>query len=212
MKYPEFAPAGTRRPAARTVLEIGFLLGLVLTIVLTAALWQYRAVCDRVCQDTLRLHILANSDTLEDQLLKLRVRDAVLEQVAALTENAQDKQQAVQAVRAALPTLRATAEQTVRAAHSSQSVQCSLEQAEFAPRDYGTFSLPGGSYLALRIELGEAAGHNWFCVLYPALCVGSSDAEYAQADENALVFGEYRVRSALLDTARAAWKALRQTS
>ena len=64
------------------------------------------------------------------------------------------------------------------------------------------------SYTALRIELGSAQGHNWFCVLYPALCVGSSEARYADTEENALVFGGYQVRFALLDTARSVWQKI----
>lgn len=68
--------------------------------------------------------------------------------------------------------------------------------------------LPAGTYTALRIELGSAQGHNWFCVLYPALCVGSSEARYADTEENALVFGGYQVRFALLDTARNVWQKI----
>ena len=64
------------------------------------------------------------------------------------------------------------------------------------------------AYTALRIELGSAQGHNWFCVLYPALCVGSSKARYADTEENALVFGGYQVRFALLDTARSVWQKI----
>ncbi len=70
------------------------------------------------------------------------------------------------------------------------------------------FWLPAGTYTALRIELGSAQGHNWFCVLYPALCVGSSEARYADTEENALVFGGYQVRFALLDTARNVWQKI----
>lgn len=70
------------------------------------------------------------------------------------------------------------------------------------------FWLPAGTYTALRIELGSAQGHNWFCVLYPALCVGSSEARYADTEENALVFGGYQVRFALLDTACSVWQKI----
>ena len=73
---------------------------------------------------------------------------------------------------------------------------------------YSGFWLPAGTYTALRIELGSAQGHNWFCVLYPALCVGSSEARYADTEENALVFGGYQVRFALLDTARSVWQKI----
>ena len=192
----------------RKILEWGCACGLLLTIVLTAAAVRYQAVCTCVCGDTLRLHILANSDAVEDQLLKLRVRDAILEQVAAATQQAENKQQAVQALRAAMPDLQQTARQTLQRAGSNQQVQCRLEKIPFDARRYSGFWLPAGTYTALRIELGRAQGHNWFCVLYPALCVGSSEAKYADAEENALVFGGYQVRFALLDTARSVWQKI----
>ena len=189
----------TRRVSPRRVLELGFALAFVLTVAISAAAVRYQAVCREICGDTLRLHILANSDTLEDQRLKLQVRDAVLDTVADLTPRAQTKQEAVEAVRAALPELKAIAEQTVQ---GRQTVAVRLEQMDFEAKDYGDFRLPAGEYTALRIELGSARGHNWFCVLYPALCVGSSGARYRNPEENALVFGKYEVRFALLDAAR----------
>ena len=93
--------AGAGPLRIRKILEWGCACGLLLTIVLTAAAVRYQTVCARVCGDTLRLHILANSDTVEDQLLKLQVRDAVLEQVTAATQYAETKQQAVQTLRTA---------------------------------------------------------------------------------------------------------------
>lgn len=97
--------AGAGPLRIRKILEWGCACGLLLTIVLTAAAVRYQTVCARVCGDTLRLHILANSDTVEDQLLKLQVRDAVLEQVTAATQHAETKQQAVQTLRTAMPDL-----------------------------------------------------------------------------------------------------------
>ena len=94
--------AGASPLRIRKILEWGCACGLLLTIVLTAAAVRYQTVCARVCGDTLRLHILANSDTVEDQLLKLQVRDAVLEQVTAATQYAETKQQAVQTLRTAM--------------------------------------------------------------------------------------------------------------
>lgn len=190
----------SRRVPLRRVLELGFALAFVLTVAFSAAAARYQAVCREICGDTLRLHILANSDTWQDQHLKLQVRDAILDTVAGLTAHAQSKQEAVAAVRAALPELKAIAEQTVQ---GRQTVAVRLEQRNFDAKDYGNFRLPAGEYTALRIELGSAQGHNWFCVLYPALCVGSSEARYRNPEENALVFGQYEVRFALLDAARA---------
>ena len=192
----------------RRVLELGAGLALALTVVLTAYADWHRRTAARVRADTVRLHILANSDTWDDQLLKLQVRDAVLEQVTAATQYAETKQQAVQTLRTAMPDLQRTAQRTLRHAGSSQQVQCRLEEIPFAARRYSGFWLPAGTYTALRIELGSAQGHNWFCVLYPALCVGSSEARYADTEENALVFGGYQVRFALLDTARSVWQKI----
>ena len=196
------------QPRTRRILEWGCACGFLLTIVLTAAVVHYNAVCTRVCGDTLRLHILANSDTWEDQLLKLQVRDAILSQVAQLTQNAENKQQAVQKLDAAMPVLQMTAQRALRHAGCTQPVQCRLEEMPFAARRYSDFWLPSGTYTALRVEIGRAEGHNWFCVLYPALCVGTSEARYENAEENALVFGEYQVRFALLDSARSVWRSL----
>ena len=197
MKHPAF-----HLPVRRAAVEIGMALGLVLTVVLTAMLWHRQQVSAAVCADTLRLHILANSDTIEDQLLKLKVRDAVLAEMPDILSGATDKADAVAAVRTAQRRLQKTAEDTLRREGSAQTVAVRLEQTEFAARDYGSFRLPGGTYTALRIELGKAEGHNWFCVLYPELCIGSSGARYEDDAENALVFGGYEIRFALLDGAK----------
>lgn len=197
MKHPAF-----HLPVRRAAVEIGVALGLVLTVVLTAMLWHRQQVSAAVCADTLRLHILANSDTIEDQLLKLKVRDAVLAEMPDILSGATDKADAVAAVRTAQRRLQKTAEDTLRREGSAQTVTVRLEQAEFDARDYGSFRLPGGTYTALRIELGKAEGHNWFCVLYPELCIGSSGARYEDDAENALVFGGYEIRFALLDGAK----------
>ena len=153
----------------------------------------------QVRADTLRLHILANSDTLDDQLLKLQVRDAVLAALPPAVTEAATPDEAAAALQYALPALQQAADTALHRAHSPQAARLRLEQWDFAARDYGSFTLPGGAYTALRIELGEARGRNWFCVLYPALCVSGSTAAYPTADENALVFGRFEVRCAVAD-------------
>ena len=107
--------------------------------------------------------------------------------------------EAAAALQYALPALQQAADTALHRAHSPQTARLRLEQWDFAARDYGSFTLPGGAYTALRIELGEARGRNWFCVLYPALCVSGSTAAYPTADENALVFGRFEVRWAVAD-------------
>ncbi len=183
----------------RKVLELGVGLGFLLTVVLTLGLSWRQSVADRVRSDTIRLHVLANSDTIEDQLLKLKVRDAILEALPASVTEADTPQQAVHAMKNALPALQYAANRAMQGAHSGQIAVVRLEEFDFDAKNYGTFALPGGTYTALRVELGAAQGHNWFCVLYPALCVSGATAEYPTKAENALVFGQYEVRLALLD-------------
>ena len=98
-----------RGARVRRALELGCALGFVLTVLLTAAAGRYQSLCRRVCGDTLRLHIVANSDSTADQLQKLAVRDALLEAVAAITAQAQNRDEAVAAISRALPWLQATA-------------------------------------------------------------------------------------------------------
>ena len=187
------------RTPKRKVLELGVGLGLLLSVVLTVAAEQRGKVAAQVRADTIRLHVLANSDTIEDQLLKLEVRDAILDALPAAVTSAATPQQAAQALRTALPQLQRAANLALHQAHSAQRAAVRLETADFAARAYGSFALPGGAYTALRVELGDAQGHNWFCVLYPALCVAGATAEYPTPQENALVFGRYEVRFALWD-------------
>lgn len=186
----------------RRVLELGVGLALALTVVLTAYADWHRRTAARVRADTVRLHILANSDTWDDQLLKLQVRDAVLAALPPAVTQAQSPQQAVRALQTALPALQAAADSALHRAHSPQTAALRLDRHNFSARDYGSFSLPGGEYTALRIELGTAQGRNWFCVLYPSLCISGSTAAYPSADENALVFGRFEVRLAVADFIR----------
>ncbi len=183
----------------RRVLELGVGLALALAIVLTVGADWHQRTAAQVRADTLRLHILANSDTLDDQLLKLQVRDAVLAALPPAVTKAATPDEAAAALQSALPALQQAADTALHRAHSPQAARLRLEQWDFAARDYGSFTLPGGAYTALRIELGEARGRNWFCVLYPALCVSGSTAAYPTADENALVFGRFEVRCAVAD-------------
>ena len=106
----------------RRVLELGFALGFALTVLLTAFAAHRRQVADRVCADTVRLHILANSDTLEDQLVKLQVRDAILAALPDSVLQADTTTGAEAALRQALPVLHQAAQQALYKAHSPQTL------------------------------------------------------------------------------------------
>ena len=118
----------------------------------------------------LRLHVIANSDTAEDQTLKLQVRDALLKQSSALAAAA-TKQQAAQTLEAQLETLKNAAKRAVAQQGFSYDVAVSLEHTAFPTRTYGDVTLPAGEYDALRVVIGEGRGQNWWCVMFPPLCI-----------------------------------------
>lgn len=184
----------------RACAELACLIGLIISLAAAGSMAKTNAVCRQVRADTLRLHIVANSDSAQDQALKLKVRDGMLKEISALFESMPDKTQALQIARQQLPRLQKAAERVLKENGSRETVKVKLVQMRFPVTHYENFSLPGGTYDALRIELGEAAGHNWFCVLYPGLCLPSAEeAAYPLPEENKLVTGSYELRFALLD-------------
>ncbi len=125
---------------------------------------------DALEQKMIRLHVIANSDSAEDQELKLQVRDDVLAQATELLKHSDNMIQAQRRIDAALPAIEHTAAKEIAAQGYDYPVTARLEETEFPTKEYDGFSLPGGKYLALRVVIGEGAGHNWWCVVYPPLC------------------------------------------
>jgi len=128
---------------------------------------------EQLAEKTVRLHVVANSDSDADQARKLAVRDAVLPVIAALTADCADARQAREVLAAHLPQVQAAA----LAASDGQTVTASLTDEAFPTRYYETFTLPAGTYPSLRIRIGAARGQNWWCVVFPSLCAAAtSDA------------------------------------
>lgn len=146
----------------------------------TAALEQ-RRLADRL----IRLHIRANSDSEEDQALKLAVRDGLLPMIDPMTAGCTSPEEAAAVLAAHLPDLQAEAEGVLRRKGSNASVSVRLGQEEFPRRDYETFSLPAGRYTSLCVAIGTGTGHNWWCVAFPALCLPATTDEVEQAAEAA---------------------------
>jgi stage II sporulation protein R len=122
----------------------------------------------------IRLHVLANSDSESDQALKLKVRDGMLDTVAQLLEECKSKDEAEAVLRESIGVLRENAEQTLRENGSSYTVTVSVGQEKYPEREYEGLRLPSGEYCSLRVMIGEAKGKNWWCVLFPPLCVGAA--------------------------------------
>lgn len=118
-----------------------------------------------LAEKTVRLHVVANSDSAEDQAQKLLVRDAVVREVARWTASCTDVQEARAAIRAHLTDIAQAA-----SAVSDYEVRVSLGTESFGTREYDTFTLPAGRYSSLRVSLGAAEGKNWWCVVFPSLC------------------------------------------
>lgn len=163
---------------------------LELALALSLALCFLAAACGQFCHDcreaqgaVLRLHILANSNSLEDQQLKLRVRDRLLEEGARWFSPSASKAEAQAALQEALPQVASLAQEELRAAGCEASVAVELRHESFPRKCYGDYTLPAGDYDALRVLLGEGEGQNWWCVLYPNLCLPAAWEE--QADEAA---------------------------
>ena len=126
----------------------------------------------RLAEKTIRLHVVANSDSAEDQAQKLQVRDAVLEKVAQITETCSNAASAKREIALHIDEIRAAAQK-----ETAYDVQVRLGTEQFETRYYDTFTLPAGEYPALRVNLGKAQGHNWWCVVFPSLCTAAtSDA------------------------------------
>lgn len=131
--------------------------------------------------NVIRLHVLANSDSTEDQALKLTVRDAVLEKTQTLLQNVDDRAEAEAVLRANLGELEAVAADTLRRAGAENGVTVTLTRERYPTRQYEALAFPAGEYLSLRVMIGEAKGQNWWCVLFPPLCLSGATKQDTEA-------------------------------
>ncbi len=144
---------------------------LALAMVAASSLGRFRVACEDISQKVLRLHVLANSDRDEDQALKLLVRDAILEESGELFGASENKAEAMKIAADHLDELETAARQVLRDHGCHDEVAVELAEVYFNTRTYGGVTMPAGYYDALQIKIGAAAGHNWWCVLFPSLCI-----------------------------------------
>ena len=147
--------------------EIALLIGMAVFLISGAVSLQNR---DQLADKVVRLHILANSDSEEDQALKLRVRDRVLERATELLEQTGDRREAADVLQSHLPELERIAAEEISDCVYEYDVTAEVANTMFPTKEYDGFTLPAGEYLALRIIIGEGNGHNWWCVVFPPLC------------------------------------------
>lgn len=147
------------------------LLLLLLFIYTFICAFSYVSAVSTDIQDSVfRLHVIANSDSTEDQNLKYIVRDKVLEYINSISGNETSKEDVINLARANINEIQKTAENTINENGYNYSVKLNIGNFAFPTKTYGDISFPAGFYDALKIEIGEAKGQNWWCVMFPPLC------------------------------------------
>lgn len=141
--------------------------------------FPFAAACGQLPQDVVRLHVVANSNGAEDQAVKLLVRDAVLEEAARWYQGAGSMEEASSQLCTHLQSIAGAARQVLGEQGMGYSATAQMTEMYFPTRDYGDFRLPAGRYRTLRVTLGEGAGKNWWCVVFPSLCLPAATQEEA---------------------------------
>lgn len=147
--------------------------------ILTFLIFIYSGICAfsyaknvslDISESVFRLHVIANSDSKEDQDLKYKVRDSLLEYMNNICKDCSSKEEAISLVEKNKENFKKIAEDTIKSEGYSYTVNINIGNFEFPTKTYGDISLPAGFYDALRVEIGEAKGQNWWCVMFPPLC------------------------------------------
>lgn len=139
--------------------------------------------CEDIRENVLRLHVIADSDSEEAQSVKLKVRDALLSEGRELFEGNSDIEEAETSISENLELMKAAAERTLRENGYTYSAEIELTECYFPTRQYGGVTLPAGNYNALRVILGEGKGRNWWCVMFPPMCLPAAEKEQAKLSD-----------------------------
>lgn len=173
----------------RRKIEISLAIGLAFAIIFSGA--SLGLDCYRLKRDVVRLHILANSDSAADQTVKLTVRDAVLEMNDSVFQGKLNAENAKNLIERNHRDIEMIADKILKDKGFSYKSHVYYTEEYFDTRVYDGFTLPAGKYKALKIELGKAQGHNWWCIMFPPLCLPAAESEYER--EN--FCDEYRIVS-----------------
>ncbi|MBR4092924.1 MAG: stage II sporulation protein R [Oscillospiraceae bacterium] len=169
-------------------LLIAMITGLIFTLSVSFSdIMEFKKNLSDIESNVLRLHIIANSDSEQDQSLKLMVRDGILSGYSEIFENSDGIDEIVKTAKEHLSEIEKTAEKIIRENGFFYDVSCEVVKMDFDKKDYENFTMPKGFYNALRIKIGSAEGKNWWCVMYPPLCVPATTeadlSEYLTEEE-----------------------------
>ncbi len=159
-----------------------------------------------IYSNVLRLHVVANSDHPDDQRLKLQVRDAILERADRLLTDSHSRAEAIEQVKQNLDALTDAAELAIAEAGRTDSVRLELGQEVYPTKVYEACCFPSGTYASLRVIIGEGKGENWWCVLFPPMCLSAASGESAEEAfiSVGLTSDQYRI---ITETDRPAYRA-----
>ncbi len=160
--------------------RMALLSGLICSIFMSVS--HFNAACDDLRTNVLRLHIIANSDSVADQELKLKIRDAILENSADLFCNAEGIGEAVSVAEGSLDRFEEIAERVIAENGFSYSAKAKIGESYFETREYEDFTLPAGEYNSVIITLGKGEGRNWWCVIFPEVCLPAAAESASLSD------------------------------
>ena len=159
---------------------------IILAVALFAGLFPVHGE-EEIYDTVVRLHVLANSDSEEDQELKLKVRDRVIELVSPTVENCTSQSEAIAAIGGIMDELETAAEEVVRAEGYDYDVKLLIGEEYYPTKTYETCAFPEGEYVSLRVCIGDAEGQNWWCCLFPPLCLSAASEESEKSNEEAFI-------------------------
>ncbi len=177
----------------------------VLAVCLVSSCLAFAGASEGIRRRVVRLHVLAHDDSEAEQALKLRVRDTVSDTVTALLGEERERDDVLARLREILPAVEAAAQQCVYDAGYAHPVRAELTDMYFTTREYDSGTYPAGVYEALRITIGDGAGRNWWCVLYPPLCVSAAmqaptaDEVLTEGQQAVIATSKYAVRFKLVE-------------
>lgn len=163
-------------------IRISLIFGLICAICLS--FFNFNLLCDDLRQNVLRLHIIANSDSEADQELKLKIRDAILSETGSLFANSQSLEEANLQTEQHLKNFEDIANRVINESGFGYDATATIGERFFETRHYENFTLPAGNYRSLIINLGESKGKNWWCVIYPTVCLPAASGDLRDTVNN----------------------------
>ena len=169
----------------KNTLSITMMLGAI-GAVAVAGFTSFASECERLPDKVLRLHIIADSDSEEDQRFKAQLRDQLLQEFSPVLSECDSLESAKQTGRKLLPEIERVSRDFADERNYVAEITAEITKMYFTTRVYDSFTLPAGNYTALRITIGEGAGQNWWCVMFPPLCVPAVTADSQLARNSAI--------------------------